>query len=123
MTSLLLLLTVCAFVCVADSAPRPVYLQEFETQNRLFDTVSDEQLSSNNQDMAILEQFGDALSQANDNLATNEKRYGKISAQTTADDSVALLQAMRLAAVETLPEQTREQFWRAVINNVVVQRG
>ena len=115
-------LTACA---LADSAPRPVYLQQFKTQNR-FDTVSDEELSSNNQDMAILKQFDDALSQVKNiehDRTTHEKHYGKISAQMTADDSAALFQALRLAAVETLPEQIRKQFWRAVINNVMAQRG
>lgn len=132
MKSLLLLLTACVVVSVASSAPGLVNLQQFKTwqQNR-FDTVSDEDsfdTSYGNQDMATLKQFKNHR-HLTDQLSTQERAfqgnnvnsYGKISGQTTADSSVALFQALKLAALETLPEQTREQFWRAVINNIMAQ--
>ena len=124
-----------------------VDLQQFITQQNRLDTVSDENsfdTSSSNQDnMVTLEQFknqrglSDKVStqeqdfqdnrveerDSNNNMATHEKRYCKISAQATADDSAALFQALRLAAVETMPEQTREKFWRAAVHNVIAQRG
>ena len=129
------------FKAVASSSvPRLVDLQQFITQqqNRL-DAVSDEgsfDTTSNRdsnqlEDIVTLKQFNDhrglsdrvsaqerALQdntvERDDAKATHKKRSGKISAQMTADDSVAL--------IETLPEVTEEQFWRAVINNIMAQQ-
>ena len=135
------------FKAAASSAPGLVDLQQFITwQNRL-DAVSNEDpfdTTSSNQDMVTLEQFknhrgiADQVSaqqkpfqdesfgeqESANNMATHKKRYnGKISAEMAADDSAALFQALRLAAEEAMPEQTREQFWRAVIDNVMAQQG
>ena len=121
MKSLLLLLIACAFVSVASSAPGLVFDEES------FDTTS------SNRDMAALKRFKNLRHLSNQvsaqekafqdsferDMATDENLY----AQTTADSSTALFHALRLAAAETLPKQTREQFWRAVINNVMEQRG
>ena len=132
MKSQLLLLTACVLVSVASSAPGLVDLQKYVTwqQNHL-DTASDEDsfdTTYGNRDMATLKQFEnhrrltDKLSSREQAFQDNNvERYGKISGQTTADGSVALFQALRLAALQTLPEQTREQFWRAMINNIMAQ--
>ena len=130
------------FKTVASSSlPGLVDLQQFITQqqNRL-DAVSDEgsldtttsnRDSNQLEDIVTLKQFNDhrglsdrvsaqerALQDNNverdDAKATHKKRYGKVSAQTTAGDSAVL--------IETLPELTKEQFWRAVINNIMAQQ-
>ncbi len=128
------------FKTVASSAPGLVDLQQFITRQNRLGAVSDEgsfDTTSSNQDMVTLKQFKnhrglsdrvsaqertfqDSTVERNDIMATQEKRYGKNSAQSTADDSAALFEALRLAAVQTsLPSgQTWEQFWRAVVNNI-----
>jgi hypothetical protein len=132
------------FKTVASSVPGLVDLQQFITHQNDLDAVSDEgsfDKISSNQDMVTLKQFNnhrglsdrvsaqerafqDNTLERNDNImVAHEKRYGKNSAQTTADDGAALIEALRLAAVQTLPPgQTREKFWRAVVNNVKAQQ-
>ena len=135
------------FKAAASSAPGLVDLQQFITWQDRLDAVSNEDpfdTISSNQDMVTLEQFknhrgiADQVSaqqkpfqdesfgeqESANNMATHKKRYNsKISAEMAADDSAALFQALRLAAEEAMPEQTREQFWRAVIDNVMAQQG
>ena len=130
------------FKTVASSSiPGLVDLQQFltEQQNRLdavsdegsFDTTTSNRDSNQLEDIVTLKQFNDhrglsdrvsaqqrsfqnSTIERDDAKATHKKRYGKISAQTTADESAALF--------ETLPELTKEQFWRAVINNLMAKQ-
>ena len=125
----------------SSSIPALVDLQQFltEQQNRLdavsdessFDTTTSNRDSIQLEDIVTLKQFNDhrglsdrvsaqqrsfqnSTIERGDAKATHKKRYGKISAQTTADDSAAL--------IETLPKLTKEQFWRAVINNIMAKQ-
>ena len=125
----------------SSSVPALVDLQQFLTQqqNRLdavsdegsFDTTTSDQDSKQLEDFVTLKQFIDhrglsdrvsaqqrsfqnSTIERDNAKATHKERYGKISAQTTADESAA--------RSETLPELTKEQFWRAVINNIMAKQ-
>ena len=130
------------FKTVASSlVPALVDLQQFLTQqqNRLdavsdegsFDTITSDQDSNQLEDFVTLKQFNDhrglsdrvsaqqrsfqnSTIERGDAKATHKKRYGKISAQATADESAA--------RIETMPELTKEQFWRAVVNNIMAKQ-